>query len=184
MMRYIVPLILCIAAVGLFILYINPTYQASQALAAQNASYNEALSKAAQLHAVRDQLLAKRNSFSNDDITKLQSVLPDNVDNIRLIIDINNIAAQHGLSLSAVSLGDLSSNATAPSGAVGASTGPVGSVEVGFTVTTDYPTFLAFLQDLEHSLRIIDVDSITFSVGTQSNTLTPYALQIRTYWLH
>jgi Tfp pilus assembly protein PilO len=136
------------------------------------------------LHAVRDQLLAKYNSFSPQDLSKLQSVLPDNVDNIRLIIDIDNIASQHGLSLSNVQLGDLSGSSAQSSGAVGASSGPVGSVEVGFTVTTDYNTFLAFLQDLQHSLRIIDVDSITFNASVLPGSLTAYTLQIRTYWLH
>jgi Tfp pilus assembly protein PilO len=177
MMRYLLPLILCVLAVGLFIFYTNPTYQASQVLAQQNASYDAALSKAAQLHAVRDQLLAKYNSFSPQDLSKLQSVLPDNVDNIRLIIDIDNIASQHGLSLSNVQLGDLSGSSAQCSG-------PVGSVEVGFTVTTDYNTFLAFLQDLQHSLRIIDVDSITFNASVLPGSLTAYTLQIRTYWLH
>jgi hypothetical protein len=186
MMRYLLPLLLVGASIGLFVFYTDPTYQTAQGLQTQNAAYDDALSKSAQLHAARDTLLAKRNSFSNDDINKLQLVLPDNVDTIRLIIDINSIAARHNLSLSNVQLGTISgagSSGQAAAGAVGSGGGPVGSVEVGFAVTTDYPTFLAFLQDLEQSERLIDVDSLTFTAPT-SGTLTTYTLSIRTYWLH
>src|SRR6185437_14911262 len=82
---------LVVAAIGLFVVYTNPTYQATKALAAQVSAYNSALDKSKELRAVRDQLLSKRNTFAPSDVQKLEELLPDNVDNIRLIIDINNI---------------------------------------------------------------------------------------------
>jgi Tfp pilus assembly protein PilO len=183
MMRYALPTALIIAAIGLFIFYTDPAYQAAQAMAAQNTSYDDALNKSAQLHAMRDQLLAKRNSFSADDITKLEYVLPDNVDTIRLIIDVNSIAARHNLSLTNVQLGSLGGGVSASPGAVGTGSGPVGNVDVGFSITTDYPTFLAFMQDLEHSQRLLDIDKLSFSAPA-SGSQTSYAFSIRTYWLH
>src|SRR4051812_30748577 len=105
MAKLFLPIILVAAAIGLFMLYTNPTYQAIKGLTTQNQSYYTALQKAQELHSVRDQLLNTRNSFSNDDLAKLQHTLPDNVDNIRLIIDINNIASRHNLALNNVDLG-------------------------------------------------------------------------------
>lgn len=183
MTRFFIPIGLIAAAIGLFVLYTNPTYQTIKDLSVQANSYDDALNKAQQLRATRDQLLSRRNSFSPDDVQKLGRVLPDNVDNIRLIIDINNIAAKHFLSLVNVKLGDVSSSAKAQSAlAVGSSGDPVGSVEVGFSVSANYDDFLAFLQDLEHSLRLIDVEKITFKVS--QGDLNTYVFQIRTYWLH
>jgi len=180
-MRLFVPIILVVAAIGLFIVYVDPTYQSTKALSAQVDQYNSALDKSQELRQVRDQLLSKRNTFSADDVTKLSEVLPDNVDTIRLIIDINNIAARHNLTLSGVQLGDIG-NGTQNAAAVGSgATGPVGSVSVGFSVTTSYDNMLAFLNDLEHSLRLIDVQKLGFSAA--ASDVTSYQFSISTYWL-
>ncbi|MES2203074.1 MAG: type 4a pilus biogenesis protein PilO [Patescibacteria group bacterium] len=184
MTRFIIPIILCAAAIGLFVVYTNPQYQGLKVLQAKAAEYNDALSKASQLRSIRDQLLSKRNTFSQEDISRLQHALPDNVDNIRLIIDINNIAARHSLSLTNIGVGTVSdSSAPRNSLAVGSSGDAVGSVTVNFSLNADYDTFLAFLHDLEHSLRIVDVESIDLSVNGTGG-LAQYDVTIRTYWLH
>lgn len=183
MLRLFFPFVLIAAAIGLFFLYTDPTYQDIKSLAAQNASYDEALAKAQELHQVRDDLLAKRNSFSPDDLDKLQHLLPDNVDNIRLIIDINNIASRHSLSLSNVNLSDANASSGAGSSAT-TDTGPVGSITTGFSVSTsNYDDFLAFLQDLEHSLRLTDVMSVSLSSAPGVSSPGTYQLTVRTYWL-
>jgi Tfp pilus assembly protein PilO len=182
-MRNFIPIALIIAAIGLFAAYTNPAFQETKAIAAEKSSYDSALTTSKQLRSQRDELLAKRNTFSADDVQKLARMLPDNVDNIRLIIDINNIAARHGLSLKDVQLGSVSSGASSQSAAaVGTSNDPVGSVELGFTVSANYDSYQAFLQDLEHSLRIIDIEKINFKDAAA--TSTDYNMTIRTYWLH
>ncbi len=184
MVKLFLPILLIGTAVGLFALYTNPAYQTIKALQVQNASYDAALTKAQELHTVRDQLLARRNSFPNDNIDKLQHILPDNVDNIRLIIDINNIASRHNLSLTNVDLGNLGGGSqTGSKASIETSVSQMGNVDVGFSVSTgNYDDFLAFIQDLEHSLRIVDVSKITFTSGT--NNIVNYTLTVRTYWLH
>jgi Tfp pilus assembly protein PilO len=182
MTRLLLPIILVAAAIGLFVLYTNPAYQTSQNLEAQAASYNDALTKSQELRTLRDQLISKRNTFSSTDVSNLEEILPDNVDNIRLIIDVNNIAARHNLSLSNVELGSVSNS---PQAASAASAGPsgsaVGSVDVGFSVTASYSDMLAFLEDLEHSLRLIDVEKLGFTAAP--GDLNTYTFTIRTYWL-
>ena len=184
-MRLILPIILIVAALGLFVAYTNPAYQSDLGLQTQVASYDDALNKSQELLATRDQLLSKRNTFSTDDVQKITHMLPDNVDNIRLIIDINNIAARRGLALQNVALGEVSDASTQRSAlAVGPSGGAVGSVELGFAVTASYDDFLAFLQDLEHSLRIVDVEKITFASTPTPTGKYSFSFTIRTYWLH
>ncbi len=183
-MRYLLPLILIAAAIGLFVVYTNPAYQVRiKAFKEQESSYDDALNKSQELKRVRDQLLSKYNTFSADDKGKLEDLLPDNVDNIRLVIDINNIAARHNIAVKSLQIGDTTSGKSTRSvSAVGASGSAVGSVELGFSVSADYDHFLAFLYDLEHSLRLIDVEKIDF-VQTP-NGINDYSLTIRTYWLH
>jgi Tfp pilus assembly protein PilO len=184
MRGFLLPVLLLGAAIGLFVLYTNAAYQEVKGLRAQANSYDEALNKSQELRAVRDQLLSKRNAFPNDAVAKLQKVLPDNVDNIRLIIDINNIAARHNLALADVNLGELGGkNGPQSSAAVGAPSDAVGSVSIDFSVTAKYEDFLAFLADLEHSLRLVDVEKVSFSAAAADTGKSKFSLTIRTYWL-
>ena len=182
-MRLILPIVLIVAATGLFALYTNPAYQQIKGLQTQVGAFNDALDKANELKGIRDQLLSKRNTFATENVQKLERILPDNVDNIRFIIDINNIASRHGLSLSNVSVGTVSDSKVARSAlSVGQSGDPVGSASVSFSLSASYDDALAFLQDLEHSLRIVDVQTLDFKPG--SNGKYDISLTIRTYWLH
>ena len=182
-MRLLFPLILVIAAIGLFVMYTNPAYQALKGTQAKVAAYDDALDKSQELKSLRDKLQSARNAFSPEDEQKLVRLLPDQVDNIRLIIDINNIASRRGLVVSNVALGEVSqSSAAATSLAVGPSSDPGGSVSLGFAVTASYEEFLSFLQDLEHSLRILDVEKLSFTGATGGKYTFDFV--IRTYWLH
>lgn len=181
MTRIILPIILLAAALGLFIMYTNPNFQGIKALAAEQAAYDQALDKAQELRGVRDQLLARRTSFSEEDVEKLSHTLPDNLDSIRLIIDINNIASRYNVSVTNVQLGNTQSGGAGSSLATGPSGSALGTVEIGFSINASYDNFLAFQEALEHSLRILDVTRITFSTGGDLNT---YSYTIKTYWLH
>ena len=168
-------------------MYTNNTYQGPDGikiLQTRSSAFDDALNKAKELKASRDSLISKRNTFAADDVQKLERVLPDNVDNIRFIIEINSIAARHSLSLKNVALGSISDAKTARSAlAVGASGDPVGSAEISFSLSATYDDFLSFLQDLEHSLRIVDIEKISFKSDSASDKYE-YSLTVRTYWLH
>jgi Tfp pilus assembly protein PilO len=181
-MRLLLPIILTIAAIGLFVAWTNPTYQGLKATQTKVAAYDDALDKSQELKGLRDKLQSARNAFSPEDEQKLVRLIPDNVDNIRLIIDINNIAARRGLSLSSVVLGEVSNASTEQNAlSIGPSGDPLGSVSLGFSVVASYEDFLVFLQDIEHSLRILDVEKLSFaSAGAGKYT---FSLTIRTYWL-
>ncbi len=186
-MKLVFPLILIVCAIGLFTLYTNAAYQGPggiTTLQAKVAEFDGALDKAQELRRRRDELISKRNTFAAEDLQKLERILPDNVDNIRFVIDINGIAARRNLSLRNVSLGTISDARTSRATiAVGASGDPVGSAEISFSVLASYDEFLAFLQDLEHSLRIVDVEKISFKPGPSGDRYD-FSLTIRTYWLH
>jgi len=185
-MRIIIPSVLIAAAIGLFAMYTNNAYQGPggiKSLQSRVYAFDEALNKAQELKANRDELIAKRNTFSVENVQKLERILPDNVDNIRFIIDINSIASRHSLSLKDVALGTISNAKNSRSAlAVGASGDQTGSAEISFGLTTTYENFLAFLQDLEHSLRVVDIEKISFKPGAFGNY--EFSLTVRTYWLH
>lgn len=180
MIRSTIILIIVAASIGLFYWYTNPQYQVVKELKAEAAQYDQALDNSKELLAVRDTLLSKYNTFRNEDLTRLQKLLPDTVDNVRLVLDLDTIASRYGMRINAVSVGTQGIEERSRT-AVGPQDTPYGSVILTFQVATTYPTFIRFLQDLEQSLRLTDVVSITFA--EPRGDLTEYRISLRTYWL-
>ena len=116
MFRSIFPGFLIIVSVGMFIFFTNPTYKEVNALSLEVDSFNEALNNSKELQERRNELADKYSSFLPSDITKLEKMLPNNVDNIRLIIEIQNIASQHSLSLKNVEYNTISKEQETPEG--------------------------------------------------------------------
>ncbi len=183
MLRLLTPLVLVCIAAATFFVYTDPHYQNIKTLRAEEREYDDALTKSRDLKEQRNKLISKVNLLSPDDTRKLERLLPNTVDNIRLIIDIDNIAGRYGQHIRAVAVNNPSDARNSASDlAVGASIDKVGSVELSFTTSAKYEDFLRFLQDLERSVRIVDVQSIGFTTSATGDNAT-YAVQIKTYWL-
>lgn len=183
MIKTLLSLLLLGAAGGLFFLFTDPQYQTIKATQISVAEYDNALNNSKELQRVRNELIAKRNTFSADDVRKAERLLPDNVDNIRLILDIDGIAARYGLRIRNVNISSpLDTRGARSDLAVGSSDDHVGSVELSFTVSAQYEDFLRLLKDLERSIRIVDVTEIAFTTASQGD-LTDYSVRIKTYWL-
>jgi Tfp pilus assembly protein PilO len=149
----------------------------------------------AKLREERDQKIGK------GEIDKLDKLLPSSIDNIRLFVDLQKIAADYGLPLDTVNIsgegGDSSktSESQAPlrTQAQGIqSNGGVGVVKFSFNVKTDLATFKSLLQGMEESLRIFDVTDIKISPVTEDGSaqksasgpaIYTFALSANTYWL-
>src|SRR3989344_8053216 len=99
MFRFITPLILVIVAIGSFVLFTDPTYKSISSLKIQNESYNDALDNSKKLQAIRDELSDKYKTFPQENLDRLSHLLPNNVNNIRLIIEINDIASAYEMTI-------------------------------------------------------------------------------------
>ena len=189
MQRFILPIVLTAISVGLFLVYTNPTYTEIGDIKTSVSAYDQALYNSKELLRVRDQLTTQYNSISADDRARLSKIMPDNVDNIRLIIDIQRIASQYGMLPRDITFEPITKDVTGRTQAVVTDQLPeskknYGSFDLGFSVSGNYENFLAFLNDLEKSLRVVDVSNVSFSTpDTGFGTAIKYTVKIRTYWL-
>lgn len=182
-MKSIFPILLVVAAIGLFIVVTDPQYQTIKDTQDQVSSLSEALNKSQQILAKRSELQKQYNSFAQGDISAINKLLPDNVDNVQLVLDMNGIARNHGMVLRNIKIQDQSSNNTSAQGGqnLGPNNSPVGSISLSFDVAGDYQSFTGFLKDLEQSLRIVDVTGINFKSADKG--IYNYTVNIKTYWL-
>lgn len=198
MTRFILPIILIGIAITIFFTLTSPVYDTMGELRAQMASYNEALDNSKALENERDKLTAKFNSINPENLTKIVKLLPDNIDNIRLILEIEQVAMPYGMILK-----DVKYNAVkeTPKNAAGAEAIPqgagmletanrdYGAWDLEFSIIGTYNDFINFTKDLEKNLRIVDIASIEFSsnVGNNPGSSLPdayqYKFKIKTYWL-
>jgi len=195
--RFIIPTILIGIALAIFFLFTDSIYKEIKILRVETQSYNEALFNSKELQSRRDVLLEQYNNFSADNLQKIEKLLPDNIDNIRLIIEIQGIASQYGMGLQNVNYSTTVDETQKNQQNKFIETSDAsfetlnkdyGLFDLEFSTVGSYDNFLNFLADLDKNLRIVDILSVSFSstelglLGVQGD-LYKYNFKIRTYWL-
>ena len=184
------PIILLILALGLYFTFTKGKVTELKAIKSVNASYQEAINNSAKLLRIRDEIKNDFNKIDPNDQLRLEKMLPNNIDNVRLTLDVKSIGLARGLVLKGVKANAPNINtsntgvsATKPAAPAGAAptTAAYDTVTLSFSVSTDYLTFLELLKDLETSLRIIDITKITLTVG--DTNVYDYGVELKTYWL-
>jgi Tfp pilus assembly protein PilO len=192
MIRFIVAILGFCIAIAVFVFYTRPAYDQVGGLQKEIADYNQALEKAAELQQLKQALLSRYNSFNPEDLSRLAKLLPDHVDNVRLILDLDSLASRHGFTLENVVISGSSQSDASRSSAsatIGASAQAYDSLTFRFGTQGTYDDFVVFMEDLERSLRIVDLVSLNLSrvpLPTGVVTAEPYYqydVVIRTYWL-
>jgi len=197
MNRNITATILIVLAVGIYATYTRGVWADASAVKSVNDSYASAIDNAQKLISVRDQVLKSYNDISADDRDRIDKMVPDTVDNIRLIIDLNSVALQHGFSLKNITAAAKSDSSGASPSAQGTPASPglspsaadslsiatptLDTVTVSFSVTAPYQQFISFMQDLEASLRIMDITHLTVSANDTGTY--DFGVELTTYWL-
>ncbi len=194
------PIILLILALGTYFTFTKGKVEELKAIKNVNAGYQQAINNSAKLMKVRDEIKRDLAKIDPEDLIRIEKMVPNNIDNVRLTLDVKSIGLTRGLILKNVKTDAPNINtAIKPAGSASANrnpapatqaTGPSGSnsinsaydtVVLSFSVTTDYQTFLELLRDLETSLRIIDVSKVSFTAT--DNGIYDYSVELKTYWL-
>ena len=186
-----------------FFVVIDPLYKDITELKANVSTYNIALNNSTELQKTRDSLMNTYKNVKQDDKDRLNHMLPSTINNIGLILEIEKISNLHGMPIENIKFDtkNLQSAQSVNSGnnIVVAESNPEDSLPYGvfpmeFDVDGTYPTFLAFLDDLEHNLRLVDIRGISFKVPVPQSTTSQginstdpnvysYTLKVDTYWL-
>lgn len=179
MLRIIGYIVLFAASVGVFVGYVKPQWAIVQEKRVLLKQYEEAALNARALQAKRDELLKRRQEMNATDLEKLSVMLPKNVDNVKLTLEINRIARQYNLVLQNVQVEDTAKD---PQTQKKLEKQEYRSIAIDFTVSGGYNDFVDFLGHLEKSLRIINLDELTFKADNKTG-LYKFTMRVRTYWL-
>jgi len=189
-MNRLMPFVFILLALGLFFGYVRPTWDGQIAQdKADIASYDAALTAASNFTDNESKLQAERDAIPADQLDRLNAFLPDSVDNVQLILDLNALATRSGVILSNFNTG-VSPNGSA-TGNDSADTGggvtpgrgsAVDSLTLSVAATGSYDSFRTFLAGAEQSLRPLDVTQL--SVSDSDTGVYTYQVAFKIYWLH
>ncbi len=198
-MKTILSIILLIAAGLLYFFFTADKLAALKDRQVEVQRYETALHNAKKLDARIDSLLKAQNSISEADRAKMKTMLPDNVENVKLIIDFDNLLqsvvsdrgtiAQYKSAEGSVKKLSIESPKIVQSTGVqtdaSVESSKLGVATLSFSVSLTYGDFMEFLRRIEFSKRIMDIDSIDFNAPTGNDPDPVYNINmvIKTYWL-
>lgn len=172
------------ASIGGFVGFIVPQYKATQALRVQAADYNKILENARTLQEERNKLVTKYNAFDQSLLEKLNAMLPRNPENVKLILELDSIAKQYGINLQNVKIENVTNEAQTNVRPGTAPANPdIGTLNITFSVAGSYEGFTNFVRTVEKSLRIVDIQKVTFTALDDTKNTYQYTVGIKTYWL-
>lgn len=179
-MSKLFPIVLILVSLGLFFVVIRPYNEKLKAATVELIQKQDTSEKSDELVKDRQRIQAEFNAISESDKTSLKRVLPDTIDNVRLALDIDQIAQNKGILIGPITIeSDLSK---ARERTVATQDLANGTIVVNFTFRSDYSSFVAFLQNLETSMRLVDVTGIEVArIGP--SPIYGYDVTLQTYWL-
>jgi len=194
MSKILISLFTLVLAGAVFFVYTQPAYSSVKTIRLRIGEYDAALTKSRELQELKRSLLARYNTFSTENLDRLVRLLPDHVDNVRLVLDLDNLATRYGMAVQNVVITRPQevSKETTVIGAIAADKKRYDSLVLEFTMRGTYPNFVKFVEDLESSLRIVEIEQFTVDPENQKtddgqiaddSLLYRYNISLRTFWL-
>ncbi len=194
-MKFLGPIIVIIIAGGIFFYLTDPILNTALTvdpqtnnvsggvfpLLSERNDLNTALSNSQKLQDASRALVDQYNSLAPADIAAVDTLLPDHIDNVQLVIDINSIADQYGMTIKNIKI--TTQDQVSPTGRPVIKTSTTGeqAALISFNVTGSYNQLRNFLTDLARSLRLVDVTGLSFVASDQD--LYQFNVELKTYWL-
>lgn len=187
MLRIISPILSIILAVAIFFFFAKPIFADIEEIQEETNEYREAVEKATEFNDFLQTLITTRNSFSSYELERLETLIPDDIDEVRALVDLKALAEQNGMLFGNIDVQGTREQQKATSFVPDEASNEVTSADfktadISFSVIGSYEQMLAFLQNIERSLILMDVVELNFK-GTESS-LSLYNFTVRLYALN
>lgn len=176
------PIILIIASILIFFFYIDPAYREIQVDRDYQDELNKSLGQAQDLEELRRQKVSLYDAFDSKDKDRVGIMISDTSDETRLFNNIAGIGSRNGVSITQVRL-ETDSSTPQRGENQEVTAGPVKPVSVGFTASTRYQNFISFLEDIERSLQVMDVNGFKITSSELEGGVYKYEVDLTAYSL-
>lgn len=188
-MRIIFSLVQIVAGVLVFVFLVLPMNKNVQALRAKKTELLVTEKDARVFAELGNDVVERYQAIDPAQVTRLKKMIPDSVDNVRFVNDIKSVAEKNNLTLKKVDYNPEEIKKPTEAGKevvvasqIGYSNADYGSYTLRFSVSGTYREFLNFIQDLEDSLRILDITDVSFQ-GENDEGGYDFSITAKSYWL-
>ena len=182
-LRSLSPILSIIVAVVLSVFFIKPTYDETRLIQKDAESYREAKTKYEQFTSNLQTKIKDKEEHLGDE-EKLRALVPDDIDETQLLVDLKSIANSGGLLFGNVSIeeGDSGTPETLDENG-----NPIGddiliAKDFSFDVIATYSQLKDFLKDLERSQTLFEITTLSF-IPSEDSLFQQYSFTVRTYAL-
>ena len=194
-MKLLFPILIILISVVAFYSFINPilndplTHPAGvatggiKALTEHEKVLKASLQDADDLRAKISELTNRMNAIPQSDLNRLDNFLPDSVNEVQLVTDIDNIAKRSAMTIDQVNLQVSQAPSSVRQSSLGVRPAEIANLNVTFQATGTYSQLRSFMSDVAQSLRILDISDISFTVDQQDSGRHDYNITLTTYWV-
>jgi hypothetical protein len=187
-MKNIFAVLLILSSIGIIYMLFMPAYRVVQTAMAEKGQYEKALNDSRAVEERQSVLGSKYNEMNPVDVDRLEKMIPNSIDSIRLIIEVDKIAQRYNMTLDEPMVSQQKDSMTSLQAVIAGVSGTSSLYGVGkmsFGVTGSYETYIAFIKDLEKSLRLMDITAVSLSNEKIVGSVITYDFktEINTYWL-
>jgi hypothetical protein len=170
---------LIVIAGALFFMFGKPQLADLDALSREKDSYNQAISDLNTVEEKKNQLLARLNAVPEENIKRIDTMLPDKANIVGLVAEIDSIAGKRGILIRNIETGQPANFASA----VGEVAPPkdYNSTTLTFDFDSNYDNMKYLLTELESSLRLLDIRSVSFGTSEKPGQQN-YKVSMDVYW--
>lgn len=187
MLKTLTPILSIILAAAIFFFFARPLFAEIESVQSETNEYREAVEKATEFNNFLQSLITKQNSFSTTKLNRLETLVPEEIDEVRALVDLEALAQRNNMFFGNVEVAkteekDTREDDESTKGSASVSRSDFKTIDVTFGTIGTYEQFREFLKELETSLVRMEVMGIDFS--TTEGDLNLYKLKIRLYALN
>jgi hypothetical protein len=151
-----------------------------QSLIDQKQGYANTLATIGSIETKKNELATKFGNITETEKKDIETFLPNSLNLVRFISQIDAVAANSGISIGNISSKDTTLAAGEPVEGV-TPQGTYNTALIGFSFLASYEAFNAFMNELEKSMRILDINSVKLT--SKDKGIYAYDVEFKTYWL-
>ncbi len=174
------PLGYLILSLSIGYVFVYSPWAEVSALNDKKSEYSGFIDTVSKIETKKNELQTQFNQISEEDKRDINTVLPTSLDYVKFVSEIDNVAKKYGIIIDKINLAQVDSSVGDSVANAGPSK-PYRSSILGFSFGSDYEKAMSFIDELEKSMRILDIRSMKIEENKDFGYL--YSVQFETYWL-
>lgn len=190
MIRTLTPIISIVLGLLIFFLFTQPLFSDIGMLQSEASEYQEAVAKASDFNQRLNELISERNSLTAQNLERLEAAVPDDINTIKMLVDLEGVAQRNSMLFGNVSVSQQAPTISTATNGGGSGDGGNNTVtsndftetQMQFSVIGTYEEFRAFLRDIERNLALPEITRVSFDAN--DGQLQQYSIQLTFYSLN